>query len=699
MVTSYKTKSSSVTSSIDELDRNTIITIRISGEQSPYEYYRIAEMFEGDLDPEKQINYYNIEKPPHCLVWSNLSLKLVKEQTLLLDGLSGSARAGRVLALMGPSGAGKTTLLNALGNRAPYGIVTGEITFGQRPFVTSDLYFVPQVDEVNSNLTVQEQIELVGLLKCRNRRDMYIRLEIVINVLGLHDKAQRLCRDLTGGELKKVSVGMGMISKPNVLFLDEPTTGLDSTAAYYIVKHLVELAGSLNIAVILTIHQPAEMVLDLLQDLYLLGNGRMVYTGPLSCSERYLHNIGYLRCDGVGFTDFLLDLVCKPPSRHPESSWQKLYLESKFCINYAKEQGALNLAVAPALSASPAPPVSRRLYQILVFFVKYYSRDPGFYLRRILSLIVIAFFSGTLFLNLRPETVYISRYSGAAFFNIWAVLFSAVAATGRLAKDRRQAVEQVKNAVVCPALYCFAQLMVSLPFNFIAALIFQSVFHWLSRINPNWESFLYAVLITWGHLLLMEAYMLSAVEVLENAMLCVTFAMIILGYLFLFAGFFVKIEEMPRWISWISYLAPTKYSFNGYLQVVFKYQTFLVSGSSPRTYISGDDLLNSQFNRRDCRAWEMFGVLLAWIVVVRLLHYGIFTYHVLPFLPSREEYSIPVFEEEGKSSLNETYNLGLSPDALDDDERDTEIGASRRAEVVSFEEEIHITSDGKLQWR
>ena len=698
MVTSYKIKSSSVTFSIDELDRDTSITIRISGEQSPYEYYKIAEMFEGEHDPNRSMDYFSNEKPPHCLVWTNLSLRLKKDNKFLLHDLNGTARAGRVLAFMGPSGAGKTTLLNALGNRAPYGIVTGEITFGQRPFVTSDLYFVPQVDEVNSNLTVQEQIELVGLLKCRNRRDMYIRLEIVINVLGLHDKAQCLCRDLTGGELKKVSVGMGMISKPNVLFLDEPTTGLDSTAAYYIVKYLVELAESLNIAVILTIHQPAEMVLDLLQDLYLLGNGRIVYTGPLSCSERYLHSIGYLRGDGVGFTDFLLDLVSKPPAAHPESSWQKLYLESKFCVNYAKEQGALNLAVAPALSASPAPPASRRLYQVLVFFVKYYSRDPGFYLRRILSLIVIAFFSGTLFLDLKPETVYISRYSGAAFFNIWAVLFSAVAATGLLAKDRRQAVEQVKNAVVCPAIYCTAQLMVSLPFNFIAALIFQSVFHWLSRINPHWESFLYAVLITWGHLLLMEAYMLSAVEVLENAMLCVTFAMVILGYLFLFAGFFVKIEAMPRWISWISYLAPTKYSFDGYLHVVFQYQTFLVSGSSPSKYISGDALLVGQLNRRDCRAWEMLGVLLGWIVAVRLLHFGIFTYQVLPFLPSRKEDIVQESEEE-KSSISEAYDLGVSPDSLDNDERDTEIGASRRAEIVSFEEEIHITSDGKLQWR
>jgi ABC-type multidrug transport system ATPase subunit len=63
------------------------------------------------------------------------------------------------------SGAGKTTLLNALGNRAPYANLLGDVQFGKRRFTASDLFFVPQFDEVNGNFTVSEQIELVGLLK------------------------------------------------------------------------------------------------------------------------------------------------------------------------------------------------------------------------------------------------------------------------------------------------------------------------------------------------------------------------------------------------------------------------------------------------------------------------------------------------------------------------------------------------------
>jgi ABC-2 type transporter len=175
--------------------------------------------------------------------------------------------------------------------------------------------------------------------------------------------------------------------------------------------------------------------------------------------------------------------------------------------------------------------------------------------------------------------------------------------------------------------------------------------------------------------------------------------------LFLFAGFFVKIEEMPRWISWVSYLAPTKYSFDGYLHVIFDDQIFLESGSSPPTYIQGDDLLD-----HGCEAWVMFGVLLAWVVALRLLHYGIFTYHVLPFLPSHKE--VPTLEEECESlsliisdmdddCTGDDVNVGVSPRTIADvseNDRDIEIGADFKVESSSFEDDIPITT-GRVQWR
>lgn len=195
------------------------------------------------------------------------------------------------------------------------------------------------------------------------------------------------------------------------------------------------------------------------------------------------------------------------------------------------------------------------------FFAKYYYREQGIYWLRTVFLVIVALFLGTLFLQLTPTTKNISQYSGAIFFAIWTILFSAVAATGLLAADRRLAVEQVKNAVITPAVYCLAQFIVSVPFNLIAAAMFQCIFHWMIDLNPLGESFVYGILISMGHLLLMEAFMLSVVAALKNAMLSVTFAMVILGYLFLFSGFFIAVDNMPASISWMCYIAPTKVTY------------------------------------------------------------------------------------------------------------------------------------------
>lgn len=531
----------------------------------------MTNLFSPDFDKNNAAPI--VEPGLPCLQWKNLSVILPKNGKKLISSVSGVALPGRILALMGPSGAGKTTLLNALSNRAPYAKLEGEVTFGQRPFTASDLVYVPQFDEFNANLTVYEQIEFVGEMKCSNTADMRRRLNHLLTILGLAGKAKVPCKELTSGELKRVSVGMGMISNPNVLFLDEPTTGLDSSAAYSIVKYLVELSAATNVVVIMTIHQPAPMVFDMLQDLYLLEQGRLAYFGPLQATKQYFKNLGYDCPLDVNPADFYLDLVSDSPGadknngeerRNNEKdsmSWSEMYYSSTMYTNF---DAVMNASVAGSsnaqkdASAEPVPGFLSRLICLMKFFLRYYTRDIGFYYLRVAFLVIVAVFIGTLFLRLDPTTDKIPQYSGAIFFNIWTVLFSAVAATGLLATDRRQAIEQVKNAVMTPSSYCLAQFLVSIPFNFFASVVYQSIFHWLIDINPNGESFIFAIVITCCHLLLMEGIMLTVVAALKNAMLSVTFAMVVLGYLFLFSGFFIPVENMPPSIFWLSYITPTK---------------------------------------------------------------------------------------------------------------------------------------------
>lgn len=137
-------------------------------------------------------------------------------------------------------------------------------------------------------------------------------------------------------------------------------------------------------------------------------------------------------------------------------------------------------------------------------------------------------------------------------------MFAAIGSTGLVASDRRQAFEQIKNGIISPAIFCFAHFIATIPFNIVCAVIFQSIFHWLTNINPNGVVFIYAIIITALHMMLMETIMACVVEAVKDAMLSVTSSMIVLGTLFLFPGFFVQVNEMPIWIRWMSYIIPTK---------------------------------------------------------------------------------------------------------------------------------------------
>jgi ABC-type phosphate/phosphonate transport system ATPase subunit len=163
----------------------------------------------------------SIEKEKFSLTWSNLNVILPnKNKDKLVDNVSGCVTSGRVLALMGSSGAGKTTLLNALANRIDYADVTGEILFSNRKVTSQDLTYVPQFDEVNGILTINEHIELVGKLTCVDVDAMLKRKETILEVLGLTSKKDVQVKYLSGGEKKRVCVAVGIISNPYVLFLD-----------------------------------------------------------------------------------------------------------------------------------------------------------------------------------------------------------------------------------------------------------------------------------------------------------------------------------------------------------------------------------------------------------------------------------------------------------------------------------------------
>ncbi|CAN1234939.1 ABC transporter G family member 22 [Linum perenne] len=243
--------------------------------------------------------------------------KLKHEEKLILDGITGIVNPGEILALMGPSGGGKTTLLNLLSGRIKSS--DGIITYNDQPYTKSlkrRFGFVTQDDVVFPHLTVKETLTYSALLQLPNVLTTQQKMKRVVNViteLGL-ERCQNtmvggnLLRGISGGERKRVCIGNEILLNPSLLFLDEPTSSLDSTTALRIVRLLQNIAKE-GKTVVTTMHQPSSRMFSKFDKLILLGKGSSLYFGEVSQAMPYFSSIGCHPLIAMNPAEFLIDLA------------------------------------------------------------------------------------------------------------------------------------------------------------------------------------------------------------------------------------------------------------------------------------------------------------------------------------------------------------------------------------------------------
>ncbi|GKV48435.1 hypothetical protein SLEP1_g55249 [Rubroshorea leprosula] len=280
-------------------------------------------------------------RPVIEIAFKDLTLTLKGKHKHLLRCVTGKMMPGRVTAVMGPSGAGKTTFLSALTGKATGCTRTGSILInGKNESIHSFkkiVGFVPQDDIVHGNLTVEENLRFSA--RCRLSADMpkadkVLVLERVIESLGLQAIRDSLVgsvekRGISGGQRKRVNVGLEMVMEPSLLILDEPTSGLDSASSSLLLRALRREALE-GVNIVMVVHQPSYALFKMFDDLILLAKGGLiVYHGPVKKVEEYFSGIGIPVPDRVNPPDHYIDIlegIEKPSSgaAFEESLWTNI---------------------------------------------------------------------------------------------------------------------------------------------------------------------------------------------------------------------------------------------------------------------------------------------------------------------------------------------------------------------------------------
>ncbi len=330
------------------------------------------------------------------LSWRELSLFVDTNEgpRQLLDRISGFVKPGRVCALLGPSGAGKSTLLNVLAGRAP-GVVKGTIFVdGQVP--SNEFYrttgYVEQFDLHDDKSTVREALEFSALLRQDATLSREEKLSYVDEVLALLDLTHledaiigSAAAGLNSQARKMLSIATEVVSRPAILFLDEPTTGLDSKSALRVVRLLKKLAKT-GLAVIATIHQPSAQAFALFDDVLLLQKGgRQLYAGERDKAVKFFQEGKDDQAEPENPADYLLAIAIEKaevtPGRNHADTVRQLHWRGS--SRARRIEGELNeLAASGNLnkvdSLSSSAPIWLQCVELTRRVSRHYYRDVSY---------------------------------------------------------------------------------------------------------------------------------------------------------------------------------------------------------------------------------------------------------------------------------------------------------------------------------
>ena len=222
-----------------------------------------------------------------------------------VDHLNLSIPAGSIFGLLGPNGAGKTTTIKMLTTLLPptegNAIVAGFDVHQKSRAVRRSIGYVPQLLSADGGLTGRENLIVFARLYGVSRRDRQERIQEALEMIGLTEIADSLVRQYSGGMIRRLEIAQAILHRPVVLFLDEPTVGLDPVARRAVWDHVKELKARFGTTILLTTHymEEADVLCD---EVAIMHQGRVVAKGSPIQLKAQAGEVGTLDDAFVFFT-------------------------------------------------------------------------------------------------------------------------------------------------------------------------------------------------------------------------------------------------------------------------------------------------------------------------------------------------------------------------------------------------------------
>ncbi|CAB1099125.1 ABC [Ectocarpus sp. CCAP 1310/34] len=578
----------------------------------------------------------------------NIRPGMEAETLKVLEGVSGQANSGEMLALMGPSGSGKTSLLNVLAQRVPHKSVTGGVFVDGSPLSKSfkrRMGFVFQDDMCLWNLTVRETVMFAAKLRLPQStpdKEKHERVAELLELLGLSHVADGIIgkegrRGISGGERKRVSIGVELITSPDVLFLDEPTSGLDSSTALSI-THVLRTLTRKGMIVVCSIHQPRSNIFSEFDKVLLLSKGNTVYYGSRSSIVKYFEALGLELPPETNSADWILDLTTSSTIVQGGKTLTQAYQQrtiGPLSSDMAVPTASTVTKTRDRLKGSGSDKsewVTSFGYQLKVLLQRQsrQSRGEVFNSVNLTQIFVVAMMASAIWW----QSENVSDIAGTMFFISIQQAFNGLNTSMRVfPPERGLMIRERSTGSYRVGPYFLAKSTSDIGLYTAAPILYATAVYWCVGLRPEAGAFFTFLLLFMGQVIVGQSIGLLISTSIADIFTAQSFSFVLILSLMLFGGFYVNNNNVPEGLGWLKYLSFLFYGFGGLLHNEFHGREYSCENATGKGLsgldacaangsgtVTGQDILD-EFGFSDVNVWQNVGILAAMIVGMRFLTY------------------------------------------------------------------------------
>ncbi|PPS12180.1 hypothetical protein GOBAR_AA08464 [Gossypium barbadense] len=568
----------------------------------------------------------------------------------VLKDVNCKAKPWGILAIVGPSGAGKSSLLEILAGK--FTPQSGSILVNQSPIDKAQFRkisgYVTQADNLFPLLTVEETLMFSAKLRLRlPQAQLSSRVKSLILELGLEHVAMARVGDdrvrgISGGERRRVSIGVDVIHDPKVLILDEPTSGLDSTSALQIIDMLKVMAETRGRTIILSIHQPGFRIVKLFSSMLLMADGSILHHGTVDQLGANLRGMGLQLPLHVNIVEFAIESIetiqqqrkgqlqvqeqgfSAPPQQKTgeegESRSGKFTLQQLFQQSKVVDEETMNVGID-----FPRDFANSRLKETMILthrFSKNIFRTKELFACRTIQMLISGLVLGSIFHNAKDDLSGAEEKVGLFAFILTFLLSCTTEALPIFLQEREILMKETSCGSYRVSSYAIANGLVYLPFLFILAVLFSTPLYWLVGLNPNFMAFVHFLLLIWLILYTANSVVVCFSALVPNFIVGNSVISGVMGSFFLFSGYFISKHGIPKYWIFMHYISLFKYPFEGFLINEFSKSGKCLEYMLGSCLVTGEAVLREEGYGEESR-WRNVLIMVCFILVYRFVSYVI----------------------------------------------------------------------------